>query len=102
MEGDEESIRLMKGEMTINFDIKIPTPKGFLYDMYITRWQEFCGVATSSNKAMLLTEAHSKLGHIAISKTKQISKQLGWRIDNEYERCEACAIGKAQQKRVTK
>ena len=102
MEGDEESIRLTKGEMTINFDIKIPTPKGFLYGLYITRRQEICGIATSSNRTMPLMEAHSKLGHISISETKRISKQLGWRIDDEYERCEACAIGKAQQKGVTK
>ena len=60
MEGDEESIRLTKGEMTINFDIKIPTPKGFLYGLYITRRQEICGLVTSSNRTMPLMEAHSK------------------------------------------
>ena len=35
--GDHETMWLTKGERTVIFDIKIPTPKGTLYAMYFKR-----------------------------------------------------------------
>ena len=46
---------------------------------------------------MTLMEAHSKLECTAISETKRVSKKLRYRYNDDYERCEARAIGKSQQ-----
>jgi hypothetical protein len=37
LNGDDNTIYLMKDDKTIVFDIKIPTPKGVLYAMYLKR-----------------------------------------------------------------
>jgi hypothetical protein len=39
LQGDNESITISKGEMTIVFDIKIPTKKGMLYAIRVKQDQ---------------------------------------------------------------
>ena len=50
---------------------------------------------------MTFLEAHMKLGHPSIQETKK-NQSLGWELTNIETKCEACAIGKAKQKGVTK
>jgi len=102
LEGNSELITIRKGNFVICFDVKISTPKGVLYGTKLIRRQEFCGVVESSKTKLSYQEAHAKLGHISINETKRISKSFGWRLTGDEEKCEACAIGKAQQKGVTK
>jgi len=102
LDGDEDSIKIKKDNFTICFDIKIPTPKGMLYGMKLIRRPEFCGIIESTAPKMTYLEAHSKLGHVSVNETKRISKSLGWTITNEDQRCQDCAMGKAQQKGVVK
>jgi hypothetical protein len=40
MGDDESSIWIKKDDMKIEFDIQIPTPKGYLYVMYMKRNEE--------------------------------------------------------------
>jgi hypothetical protein len=102
LDGDEESIRLKKGKLTICFDIKILTPKGVVDAMKLLLQKEFCGVTEISGPKMSYLEAHAKLGHVSTAETKRIGKLLGWVLTGEEERCKACAIGKAQHKGVVK
>ena len=53
-------------DKTITFDIKIPTPKGLLYAMYMKRAvTEVAGAGADCGAKLSITEIHDKLGHVA-------------------------------------
>ncbi len=50
-----------------------------------------------------LAQAHSRLGHCDIERTRRTAKGLGWELkDGIMNACPSCAAGKARQKNVPK
>jgi hypothetical protein len=86
LHGDKESITISKGEMTIVFDITIPTKKGMLYAMRVKRDQEYCCIIGTENTVkMSVNEAHCKLGHMSIQATKAVANTLNWKLTGAPE-----------------
>jgi len=58
---------------------------------------------TREQTVLTLAQAHSKLGHTDVEKTRRTAKALGWKLkDGVMEPCASCASGKAKQRRVPK
>lgn len=97
--GDANSIWLKKGERKIVFDIKITTPKGMIFAMFL---QREIGAAVMSNDVISMDykAAHGKLGHLGEDATKAAAKHLGWTVTGQVEKCESCEVAKAKQKSV--
>ena len=106
LQGDHDKISLTKGDVTLDFDILIPTPEGVLYAMYVERETpagEVVGVASDQKMRMSVQQAHRKLGHCGEEETRKIDKALGWTITRgSMLPCVACAEAKAKQKNVPK
>jgi hypothetical protein len=103
LNGDANSIYITKDEARIDFDIKIPTPKGVLFAMYLKRDSEIAGAGADVKVKMSVTQAHDKLGHCGEDMTRKSAKLLGWELlPGNMKPCEACAAGKAKQKNVPK
>ena len=105
LSGDDNAIVLTINDKTIAFDIKIPTPKGLLYAMYMKKAvTEVAGAGTDGGAKLLITEIHDKLGHVnedmARKKAKVIGRNLT--VGGMKQPCEACAAGKAKQKNAPK
>ena len=103
--GDKEAIWLSKGDQTITFDIKIPTPKGVIYAMYMKRDDEVAGAGVTNDAplTMSIAQAHDKLGHCSEDATRRGAKALGWHLTKgSLKPCAACAAAKAKQKNVPK
>ena len=50
-----------------------------------------------------LAQAHPRLGHCDIERTRRTAKGLGWKLtDGIIDECPSCAAGKARQKNVPK
>lgn len=99
--GEKDKLILMKGKDEINFDIAIPTPKGVIYTMHIKRDAEINGAMI--DQKITIQQAHDKLGHCGEDMTRRAAKVLGWKLTvGTMKPCEACAIGKAKQKNITK
>jgi hypothetical protein len=99
--GKDKVMMLKKFEHTIYFNIKIYTPKGALYAMYIEREHKIGAV--TKNIKMMIKQAHDKLGHCSEDLTQKMAKQLRWTINSRaLGPCESCAAGKAKQKNVPK
>jgi hypothetical protein len=60
--GDGEQIWIFKEDAHIDFDIKIPTPKGALYVMYFKCSMETGLTVTSTEAKMPMVKAHELLG----------------------------------------
>ena len=75
-------------------------PNGTLFAMYMKQTQdEVANVATTRS----IQQAHEKLGHINERATKEIAKNVGWKLtDNQPLSCTACVAGKAKQKSLKK
>ena len=102
MSGSKKEIVLSKNSMQLTFNIKIPTAKGMLFGVKISKSTEL-GLALVENKvSMTADEAHQKLGHVSQKSVVAISKYLGWKIKGTATQCEACAVGKARQRNVEK
>ena len=93
------------GACKLQFDIKITTPNGVLYAIYMKRTHaEHTNVVTNTNKPeknakMSVLQAREKLGHINAHATGQIADLLGWTLTgNQTIYCASCATGKAKQK----
>lgn len=99
--GDQNSIWLTKGDQKIAFDIKITTPNGMIFAMFL--WREI-GAAGIKAEAMTMDYkvAHAKLGHLGEDATKAVAKHLGWTVTGETKKCESCEVAKAKQKSVPK
>ena len=73
------------------FDIKITTPNGVLYAIYMKWTQaEHANVVTNKNKPekntkMSVLQAHKKLRHINAHATVQIADSLGWVLTSNQE-----------------
>ena len=57
----------MKDDKTIVFDIKIPTPKGVLYAMYLKRETEIAGAGADVEVKMTVAEAHCMMVGYALN-----------------------------------
>ena len=97
------------GACKLRFDIKITTPNGVLYAIYMKRTHaEHANVVTNTNKPekktkMSVLQVHKKLGHINAWATVQIADSLGWTLTgNGTINCASCAAGKAKQKLLNK
>jgi hypothetical protein len=98
--GDYETMWLTKGERTVTFDIKIPTPKGTLYAMYFKRESkpEIAAVRIQEAVKVNYQEMHDKLEHCNEDMTRKAAKLLGFDIaSGNVSPCEACTIAKAKQ-----
>ena len=104
--GDKNNLWITKGRRTIRFDIKIETPEGCVFAMYITRGKEseMGNVAAQGNNnktTMTFRQAHDRLGHMSDAATRETAKQLGLRIKKtQIFPCAVCAAGKAKQKNI--
>ena len=111
MHGNADALTLSSpdGACNMRFDIKITTPNGVLYAIYMKRTHaEHANVMTNMNKPekktkMSVLQAHKKLGHINAWATVQIADSLGWTLTgNGTINCASCAAGKAKQKLLNK
>ena len=106
--GDKNNLWITKGRRTIRFDIKIETPEGCVFAMYITREREgeMGNVAAENNNknkktTMTFRQAHDRLGHMSDATTRETAKRLGLHITKmQTLPCAACAAGKAKQKNI--
>ena len=78
---ESEKIRLKKGNQEVTFDIKIPTPKGAVYAMYLSRENEIGGSATEVGTKMMIQQVHERLGHCGEEATRKTAKELGWTLN---------------------
>ena len=101
LEGDKDRVMIKKGKLEIKFDIKIKTAKGVLFATKIERNKEFCG-AVDGQAEVKITEiqAHQKLGHMSMARTRQIASMLQWKLTDKMGVCASCAEGKARQKNI--
>ena len=88
MHGNADALILISpdGACKLQFDIKITTPNGVLYAIYMKRTHaEHANVVANTNKPekntkMSVLQAHEKLGHINACATVQIADSLGWTL----------------------
>ena len=111
LHGNADALTLssLDGACKLQFDIKITTPNGVLYAIYMKRTHaEHANVVTNTNKTekntkMSVLQVHKKLGHINARVTVQIADSLGWTLtSNQTINCASCATGKAKQKSLNK
>ena len=108
MSGSREGITLTSpgGDHTIKFDIPIRTRRGVVYATIFKREMEITGAELEKVRKgakLTLQQAHAKLGHCDIEKTRRTAKGLKWELkDGVMEPCPSCAAGKARQKNVPK
>jgi hypothetical protein len=101
--GDGEQIWIFKEDAHIDFDIKIPIPKGALYATYFKCNMETGLAVMSTGAKMLIMKAHDLLGHCDEDTTCKAAREYGWLLTGSWKPCEACAAaGKAKQKNVPK
>ena len=111
LHGNADALTLSSpdGACKLWFDIKITTPNGVLYAIYMKRTHaEHANVVANMNKPekntkMSVLQAHEKLGHINACVTVEIADSLGWTLTgNRTINCASCATGKAKQKSFNK
>jgi len=101
LHGDDKKIWLTKGGAKVVFDIVIRTRKGAVFCGYFKRKSSDEIGATALK--MSVKQAHNKLGHMSEEITRKTAKALGWELTRgSLGPCEACAIGKAEQKNIPK
>ena len=104
--GDKDNLWTTKGRRTIHFDIKIKTPEGCVFAIYVTRGKESetVNVAAEGNNnktTMTIQQVHGRLGHMSDATTQETAKQLGMRIwKTQTFPCTTWAAGKAKQKNI--
>ncbi|KAL7577787.1 hypothetical protein ACA910_010543 [Epithemia clementina (nom. ined.)] len=101
--GDKNSIWLQQGRQKLTFDIKINTPEGCVFTMYVTRDKQENEMGNVvKDQVWTIQQAHDKFGHIRTNKTKEIAKALQINIKKGKVMlpCAACAAGKAKQKNI--
>ena len=105
---DKKGFWVEKNGMRINFDIIIPTKSGAIFCAYLKRKSDKELGACAAEKPMKKVEvsiqqAHGRLGHCSEEMARTTAKHLDWTIKRgALKPCEACAVGKARQKNVTK
>ena len=86
LHGNADALTLSSpdGTCKLRFDIKITTPNGVLFAIYMKRTHtEHANVVTNTNKnekktKMSILQGHKKLGHINARVTVHIADSLGW------------------------
>eukprot|EP00957_Ditylum_brightwellii_P092737 7061330-Ditylum_brightwellii.AAC.1 len=101
--GSSEAIWIEKGGRHITFKIKIKTPKGAIFAIYLKRkmqqGKEAAAVVPDKKRAISAKVAHALCGHISKEQSRKIVKHLGFTVSRgSMPKCEACAIAKAKQK----
>jgi hypothetical protein len=107
-----------KGNSVISFDRMLPTERGFVSGIVLkpcvptlasesTFPQHTAAIALDRGRRITLSEAHSLLGHAAITTVKKTAHSYGWIISDlgngEHEiKCQSCAEAKARQSNVPK
>jgi hypothetical protein len=101
--GNDDGISILKGDLKINFDIKIPTAKGFLMAGYINRnVVETAATNVPTKTKLSVMAAHECLGHINKPEMRKTAKALGWELkQGDMGVCEACTVAKAKQRALT-
>jgi hypothetical protein len=91
-----------KKRIKVKFYIVVNTKEGMLMAGYFrqikTDKESALAVQQESSKprTMTLKMAHTQLGHLDERWTKDVSKALGWSLDQgKLSPCAACAAGKA-------
>ena len=111
LQGNADALTLSSpdGARKLRFDIKITTPNGVLFAIYMKRTHaEHANIVTNMNRnekktKMSVLQAHEKLGHINERATVQIADSLGWTLTgNQTINCASRATGKAKQKSLNK
>jgi len=81
LSGDDDAIVLTMNDKTITFDIKIPTPKGLLYAMYMKRLvSEVAGAGADCGAKLSIREIHDKLGHVNEDMARKTANAIGWNL----------------------
>jgi hypothetical protein len=100
MSGSDQGIILNSkdGKTSLMFDIVIQTRKGLIFATMLKKHGEISGAEVEKVKAMTLKQAHNKLGHCDIEKTRRTAKRLKWKLsDGVMDPCPACAAGRLKQ-----
>lgn len=100
--GDDKKIELTKGNDKLVFDIFVPTHRGGVFGIYLSRGGTEVGQAlVEKPKIMDPREAHVKFGHCGERATRAAAKAAGVTIrPGPMPVCEACASAKAKQKNL--
>ena len=108
LSGSSEAIVISKDNVSVTFDIVIPTPEGMIFCLYLRRQpssspHEIVGAVTNmppkKRPILSLQQAHDRLGHIGQHQLKSIVEHLGMTLETTtMDQCAACAAGKARRK----
>ena len=97
MSGDENGIKLKKGNAKLAFDIKIEMQNGIIFCAYFKQDLEVAAGFTEPGTKMSIEKAHKIAGHHDEIWTCKIAKDLGWSLyPGQMKLCEAWTITKAR------
>jgi len=102
---NKEMIKLTSpdGKQNIAFDIKVSTPEGVIYCMFMKRKISEVAAASVTAPKWNIVQAHAKIGHCDEAATRNTAKALAIEIARgTLLPCESCAAAKAKQKNVPK
>ena len=101
LSGNKDGYVFKKGEVEIEFNLKVKTENGILWCKRLPRNKsEIAAVVTGS---VSVNRLHNMLGHINEISCRAIAKHLNIQISKgPLTVCESCAIGKAKQKPLRK
>ena len=103
IQGENNTIELIKVNRKIVFDINITTTKGVIFAMYHCCSNYIYGAATYVGTKMLLTKAHILISHGNEYQTHNTAKELGWMLTHGgMPPCSVCAQAKENQKKSQK
>ena len=91
------------GKQNIAFDIKVSTPEGVIYCMFMRRKISEVAAASVTAPKWNIVQAHAKFGHCDEAAIWNTAKALAIEIARgTLPPCESCAAAKAKQKNVPK
>jgi hypothetical protein len=101
---DQNGLSLVKNGICISFDIRVDTPEGVLWCVYLRRpIEEQAIIQMDTSMKMNMSKAHALLGHMSEVLTRKTAENLGWTITRGgMSPCESCALGKGRQKNIPK
>jgi hypothetical protein len=86
MTGTDEHIELEKNGHKMKFDIKINTPEGAVFAIYLKKREEQSEILnpsvtkTDKAKKISIKQAHDKFGHMGEALTRKATAQAGYTI----------------------
>jgi hypothetical protein len=117
LKGDRHSLTVVNKARSIVFDILIHTQNqnGVLFCAQFKRTlegetanaviqeKESIAKAVKLILKVNIKRIHNCLGHVSQASTRKIAEQLGMMLSRTgFQTCKACAIGKAQQRNISK